>query len=580
MIDPQKSTAAVMASGSPQPAARPTSSRLALLATLLAIAAVACGSIIQSTTADPWLNVLFVLVLLLPVLRGELGRQHSWLQQYDQGYRRALLVAGLGWALVTACLYLVQIRPFIGDVDLFYYLCNARDMNNHSLTSNDCYSYFPGVYNFWRTVMLTVGQRLEAIQWTYLLVIVTNVLLVAAIVWRHSRCLASSLFAGCWLLVLASRFQATAGETELLATIPLLVAILYWSGQPLRGNRGWRYSLALGIGLALTLYAKQQAGLLALGALALLLSYRWRSKADQHQLRLLIAIPVMAVVLFLVAILMAGEGWQPLKIGLATVADYESEGSWWFNLYVQLRRDETAALAALFSGLVLAACCWRKEPRSAESLRSLEVILFLAIGALFTLCQLRSRAYHHYMLLAIPGLVISSVLLWREVFPARVEGQRKTALLRSALILLIFVPFLRDAGIRESFTVWRIPRSTNFAPPQLWHQQSRVAKDLQQLPGSPGETLYVVPARHNSVYFVLQTQTSSPRGYRFEQLPLAETDWSVHSNVLLLKPPAWDASDQQLISPEVLVQWRAALQQAGFKAERELPTMVLYQRAP
>ena len=397
-----------MPSSSPQPAARPTSSRLALLATLLAIAAVACGSVIQSTIADPWLNILFVLVLLLPILRGELSRQNSWLRQYDQGYRRALLVAGLGWALVTACLYLVRIRPFIGDVDLFYYLCNARDMNNHSLTSNDCYSYFPGVYSFWRTVMLTVGQRLEAIQWTYLLVILTNVLLVAAIVWRHSRCLASSLFAGCWLLVLTSRFQATGGETELLATIPLLVAVLYWSGQPLRGNRGWRYSLALGIGLALTLYAKQQAGLLSLGALALLLSYRWRSKSDQHQLPLLIAIPVIAAVLFLLAILLEGAGWQPLQIGLATVADYEREGSWWSNLYVQLRRDETAGLAALFSGLVLAGCLWRKNSRSTKTL---ELVLFLAIGALCTLWQLRSRAYHHYMLLAAPGLVISTVLL-------------------------------------------------------------------------------------------------------------------------------------------------------------------------
>ena len=160
------------------------SSRVQLLAMLLALAAVACGSIIQSTLADPWLNIVFVLVLLLPVLRGELGRQSSWLREYDQAYRRALLVAGLGWALVTAGLYLIRIRPYIGDVDLFYYLCNARDMNNHSLSSDDCYSYFPGVYRFWRTVMLTVGERLEIIQWTYVLVILTNVLLVAAIVWR------------------------------------------------------------------------------------------------------------------------------------------------------------------------------------------------------------------------------------------------------------------------------------------------------------------------------------------------------------------------------------------------------------
>ena len=567
----------MISSESSLPATSRVLSRVQLLAMILAVAAVTCGSIIQSTMADPWLNILFVLVLLLPVLRGELGRQGSWAQEYERGYRQALLVAGLGWALVTAGLYLVRIRPYVGDVDLFYYLCNARDMNNHSLPSNDCYSYFPGVYRFWRTVMLTVGERLEAIQWTYLLVILTNILLVAAIVWRHSRCLASSLFAGCWLLVLTSRFQATAGETELLATIPLLLAALYWSGQPLRGSRGWRYSLALGIGLALALYTKQQAGLLSLGAVALLLSYRWRSKSDQHQLPLLIAIPVIATAFFLLAILLEGAGWLPLQTGLATVADYEQEGSWWFNLYVQLRRDETAGLAALFSGLVLVSCLWRKNSRSTKSL---ELVLFLAIGALCTLWQLRSRAYHHYMLLAAPGLVSSTVLLWREMFPARAAGNRKTALLRSALILVIFVPFLRDAGIRESFTPWRLPRSTNFAPRQLWHQQAPVAKDLQQLAASAGETLYVIPARHNSVYFVLQTQTSSPRGYRFEQAPLAETDWSIHSKVLLLKPAAWDASDQQIISTEGLVQWRAALQQAGFQAGLELPTMVLYQRAP
>ena len=553
-----------------------TLSRIQLLGMLLAISAVACGSIIQSTMADPWLNILFVLVLLLPVLRGELGRQGNWAREYEQGYRQALLVAGLGWALVTAGLYLVRIRPYIGDVDLFYYLCNARDMNNHSLPSNDCYSYFPGVYRFWRTVMLIGGQQLATIQWSYLLVILANGLLVAAIVWRHSRCLASSLFAACWLLVLTSRFQGTAGETELLATIPLLAALLYWSGQPLRGTRGWRYCLALGIGLALTAYVKQQAGLLSLGALALLLSYRWRGKSDQHQLSQLISIPVIAAAVFLVSLLLEGAGWQPLQIGLATVADYEREGSWWFNLYVQLRRDETAGLAALFSGLVLVNCLWRKNSRSTATL---ELVLFLAIGALFTLLQLRSRAYHHYMLLAAPALVISSVLLWREIFPTRSEGNRKTALLRCALILLIFVPFLRDTGIRESLTPWRVLSSNNFAPGQLWHQQPAIAKDLQQVANSVGETLYVFPARHNSVYFTLQAQTSSPRGYRFEQAALDETDWSVHSQVLLLKPASWDASDQQVISAKGLVSWRAALEQAGFQAKLELPTMALYERS-
>ena len=106
-----------------------------------------------------------------------------------------------------------------------------------------------------------------------------------------------------------------------------------------------------------------------------------------------------------------------------------------------------------------------------------------------------------------------------------------------------------------------------------------MAKDLQQVADSVGETLYVIPSRHNSVYFTLETQTSSPRGYRFEQASLAETDWSGHSQVLLLKPASWDASDQQVISAKGLVSWRAALEQAGFQAKLELPTMALYERS-
>ena len=197
------------------------------------------------------------------------------------------------------------------------------------------------------------GQRLETIQYSYLLVIVCNMLLVAAIVWQHSRSLVAGLFAATWFLVLVSRFQATAGETELLATIPLLVTVLCWFGRPLRGKRGWCYSLLLGIGLGLALYTKQQAGLLSLGALALLLSYRWRDKQEQHQWTQLIALPFIAAIVFLISVLVLGEGWLPIREGLNAIGQYPSKGSWWGNLYTQCRRDETAVLAALFSGLLL-----------------------------------------------------------------------------------------------------------------------------------------------------------------------------------------------------------------------------------
>jgi len=551
-----------------------------LLASALAVSAVACGSIVQSTLANPWLNVLLVIALLLPVLRGEIRQQTGWLQQYYEIYRRALLVAGLGWALVTAGYYLVSISPYVGSVDLFYYLCNARDMNQQVLASNNAYSYFPGVYTFWKTVLGIAGENFTAIQRSYLPVIVINILLVGVIVWQHSRSLAASLFAGTWFLVLISRFQASAAETELLATIPLLLTVLCWAGRPLQGRRGWADSLLLGVGLGLMLFMKQQAGLLSLGALAMLAGFRWRNRSDQHQWGPLLAVPFLAAGTFLLAVLTVGEGWTPLQIGLATVGQYAREGSWGFNLYVQVRRDETAALAALLSGIALVARCRRQPSDSQETMARLEVILFLAIGALATLWQLRSRAYHHYMLLAAPGLVITTVLLWLDHFPARDESRRSTGLTRCALILLVFVPFLRDAGMRESFTAWRIPRPHNFAPDLPWHQQAAVAGDLARLQQHlPAKTsLYTIPHRHNSVYFMLQAHSSSPAGYRFQQAPLDQVDWSLHRRVLLLKPASWDESDRQVISMEQLAQVQESLLQAGFQKQLDLPTMVLYEQ--
>ena len=184
------------------------------------------------------------------------------------------------------------------------------------------------------------------------------------------------------------------------------------------------------------------------------------------------------------------------------------------------------------------------------------------------------------MLLAAPGLVITAVLLWIEHFPARDESRRSTGLTRCALILLIFVPFLRDAGMRESFTAWRIPRPHNFAPDLPWHQQAVVARDLarlqQDLPAQA--SLYTVPHRHNSVYFILQARSSSPAGYRFQQTPIDQADWSLHQRVQLLKPMSWDESDRQVISVKQLTQVQETLLQAGFQKQLDLPTMVLYEQ--
>ncbi len=501
------------------------------------------------TAAHQPLCLLIVLAAIFPLVRVHTDSIPSAQRDYYQAYGKALPLFALLLALVTATGYLLTMHGSVGDVDLFYFLCYARDMNlGHQIPEN-IYSYFPGIYTFWRSAILVSGESLPAMEAWHLGLVAMNCFLVGLLLWRLTRCLPAALFAAAWTLLLYSRFQGLDGTSEPLATLPLLAALCYWNGRPLRGRNGLLGCLVLGAGFGLALYGKQQAGLLSLGAVMLLIESLGSSR--RHDLRILAALPLCALATLLLAILGEGEGLAPLWKGLSAAAGYGQEGSWLQNIYVQVRRDETAILAALFTAAVL--CWWGLQRRTSEDAgqRQLSVAGMLAISGLATLLQLRSRAFHHYMLLAVPCLVVSSTLAWRYLWSRRTGSWRTRKGACLALLLLPMVPFLVNSGIDESFLAGRLPQPVERVIPIRWHQREELRDDLEQLRRQlpPGASILLVPARHNSIHFLLGTSSAASSGYHFQLREYSDESWidqlSGGHNYVLVQHRGLDSTDRK-----------------------------------
>jgi hypothetical protein len=490
-----------------------------------------------------------VLAAIFPLVRVHTDSIPSAQRDYFQAYARALPLIALALALVTAAGYLLTMHGSVGDVDLFYFLCYARDMNLGEEIPENVYSYFPGIYTFWRSAILVSGESLPAMEAWHLGLVALNCFLAGLLLWRLTRCLPAALFAAAWTLLLYSRFQGLDGTSEPLATLPLLAALCYWNGRPLRGRNGLLSCLALGAGFGLALYGKQQAGLLSLGAVMLLIESLGSSR--RHDLRILAALPLCALATVLLSILGEGEGLAPLWTGLSAVAGYGQEGSWLHNIYVQVRRDETAILAALFTAAVL--CWWGLQRRTSEEAgqRQLSVAGMLAISGLATLLQFRSRAFHHYMLLAVPCLVVSSTLAWHYLWSRRTGSWRTRKGACLALLLLPLVPFLFDSGIDESFLAGRLPLPVERVIPIRWHQREELRDDLEQLRRQlpPGTSILLVPARHNSIHFLLGTSSAASSGYHFQLRDYSDESWidqlSAGHKYVLVQHRGLDSTDRK-----------------------------------
>ena len=415
--------------------------------------------------------------------------------------RDALVAGALALATFTAVRQLLAARPLIEGVDLFYYLCVARDLADGVELSAMRHFYFPGVYRFWEAVFAVAGRSLPAIQLAYVALLAANALATAAVVWRGAGRAAPALLAGLWYLALCLPLEAYGGVTEPLATLPVLAGLAAWGGEPLAGRWGLARAIALGVGLGLGVYAKQLGGLLSLGALVLPFLNLATPAEHRHDWAYLAAVAAIALLILLVGIAAEGEGLAPLRLGLEALSGYPPTGNFrvnllWFASHAPLLAASTVSTVSLFALLALTPAL---RPLLGERWSALAG--FALVAGLVALAQYSKRAYLHYSLLAAP-LLISAVMISATVlvrrFPARTAGWPETALIAVVLARLMV---MQRAPVEQT-TPWRA--------------QPEIAADLEELKDAlrPGEDLLVIPPRRNEIHFLLGTRSQSfPLGY-------------------------------------------------------------------
>jgi hypothetical protein len=467
--------------------------------------------------------------------------------------RISACIAGMAAMVV----WLVTAVRFVDGVDLHVFVCEARDLLKfESAAPDSAYRYFPGVYTFWRFVLLSFGDDYSVLQRSVISLLAANTAVVALLTFRLTAGCFTAIFAAALYVCLVSRFEGLSGTAEPLGTFFFLSAVLAWS---LCGQKRRTAFVVLGIGLGLTVYCKQQAGLLSLGTVWFLIDEAIIPDADRlRRLRtVLIGLCTAAIcaagVLFAL-VLLEGQGLIPLLTGLKMVTVYKETGGLAANLYSVLRNDESVGLMGAVLGV---ATVWRLTRQStsdtvAVDLRSSDsndnalhrpsvraVVGLLITAAVASLIQFRTRGYYHYFLLAIPSLVVSYAVVLRSAWLMAKPRGTRTLLLKVGIVLLGAVPFLHAGDRSLDFELWDpVVRATEQADHRPWHRQPEVARDLaqlrEQLPAG-GEMLVLPPVR---AVIYLQTDGHQPAGYAFGQGAAAQAvDTNEKAAVVVLRNP-------------------------------------------
>ena len=516
------------------------------------------------------------LASLFPLLRQP--KSHSRELLYQQGFTKAIIGLWICGGIVSAVAYLTVIHPVIGGVDWFYYLCYSRDAVDAYSTSNNMYSYFPGIYSFWTIAMRLVGSDVSSLQCVFVVALTVNCLLVGIIVWQHTHAKLMAAAAGIWTLMLLSRFDGVQGESEIIANIFFLACLIAWKGASLNQWSRWKSLLLFGIGLGLAVSMKQQAGLLALGALWFLGEQRQRT----HRWDMLFALPAVAGLTLILCVLTAGRGLEPLWLGLSTATAYPGQDSWLLNLYTQFRHDESFWIVAVISvGLFLRGLFKEKLDPSSNTTR---LIGFLILSGLATLIQFKARPYHHYLLLTIPAVTISSTIIWHQ----HRDRLTSRSLQRCLLILMAMLPFCWAEDYRWGYHPTQWPSANQVQPLSAWHQRKDIRQYIdhlsQNLPAST--TLLVLPGRHNSLHYLLDTRSGSDQGYSFNEAAYqGDETWqtlitqTTSEYVLLLHPVVLDETDRKLWNAKRIEQAGRLLTEHGYVRVKPANDALLFQRA-
>jgi len=302
---------------------------------------------------------------------------------------------------------------------------------------------------------------------------------------------------------------------------------------------------------------------------------------------MLLALPVFAGLTLILCVLTAGRGLEPLWLGLSTATAYPGQDSWLLNLYTQFRHDESFWIVAGISvGLFVYGLYKEKLDPSSNTTR---LIGFLILSGLATLIQFKARHYHHYLLLTIPAVTISSTIIWHQHRNRLTER----SLQRWLLILLAMLPFCWAEDYRWGYHPTQWPSANQVQPLSAWHQREDIRQYIRHLSTDLPEptlkelptTLLVLPGRHNSLHYLLNTRSGSDQGYSFNESAYQSDDrWqslikqTTSEYVLLLHPVVLDPTDRSLWNAKRIEQARRLLENHGYSRVKSAKFALLFHR--
>jgi hypothetical protein len=448
---------------------------------------------------------------------------------------------------VGLSIWAVHARPTVGGDDFFSLICFSRDLASGAAdVSNARYGYFPGSYLVFRAAITALGGSLATLQWVYLMTLLASAALTGLAAGRVTKSFEVGVVTALLSHGLGLHAQGLDGCIGPLAPVPALAGLAIFGGDPPTGRRGLARACALGAGLGLALAMKQQAGLIALGAAALLVR---RPRAPVFLL------PAAAIVAFGIVIALEGQGLDPLRIGLGTVQTYGAQGSFVTNVFGTLHHPR--ALGAAFFASLGAVVAWAWIVLSRPALREegwVSVLGFSGIAALASFVQFARRDYAHYALIGLPFLAIGLTLL---------AARRRLVLAGLGVLAL---------------ALW----ASGPFPPRF-RNDPVVRADLEQirpLVNPEKDELVVFPLRRNDVHYLLGTRVRfAPRGYSWEASlgRWRDRDWTRVTAVLVSGRDRFAPereTEEETERREVL----AFLAGNGFKPVATTETFVLFRR--
>ncbi len=528
----------------------------------------------ETTTFEALAISMAGLILFFPLLK--IVPAESRHGQYHRAYTKTLLALLATAATVTCVRYLTISREAVGGVDWYYYLCYSRDMVNNHPVSENIYSYFPGVYAIWTSVMRIFGQELTALQSFYQSALIMVCLLTGWVVRQHTHCKVLTYFSIFWTFVLLTKFDGLTGVTESLAVIPWLLGLILWRGRPVNNTESLWVLILFGAAIGLTVFTKQQAGLLSLGFVYLLAEQR-QKKSGLHSWKRLLLIPITAIVTLVLAILCMGNSLVWLTEGLKTAGQYGTEQSWILNLYTQVRHDESLWISTLITVILFSRRGKWLKTATATNVPSWRLAGFSLVAALATLLQFKARPYHHYMLLSIPAMVIACSLIYHHYRSWLQESTCKRIVIGAIVIL----PCIWCAPYNDSYHPLRLQIST----PHQWDRQysamhhatiQSVIESLNtQVPAD--SRMLILPGRYNQIHYYSATLSDQETGYNFRtrQFAASGDNWkkpleqTSADYVLLLTGSIISKAEQQNWTKQRLFEANSILQKRGYTSVQD-----------